>query len=51
MKQSRSATETIFLVVVTAVYVFLMAPIVLIVVLSLNSGEFLLFPIEGLSLR
>ena len=38
-------------VVVGAIYVFLMAPIVLIVVLSLNSGEFLAFPIEGLSLR
>lgn len=38
-------------VFVCAVYVFLMAPIVLIVVLSLNSGEFLLFPIEGVSLR
>ena len=36
---------------VIAIYVFLMAPIVLIVVLSLNSGEFLLFPIEGVSLR
>lgn len=36
---------------VGAVYVFLMAPIVLIVVLSLNSGEFLMFPIEGFSLR
>lgn len=51
MKQSRSATETVFLLIVSAVYIFLMAPIVLIVVLSLNSGEFLLFPIEGLSLR
>lgn len=37
--------------IVCAVYIFLMAPIVLIVVLSLNSGEFLLFPIEGVSLR
>lgn len=37
--------------VVAAVYVFLMAPIVLIVVLSLNSGEFLVFPIDGVSLR
>ncbi len=36
---------------VIAVYVFLMAPIVLIVILSLNSGEFLLFPIDGVSFR
>lgn len=51
MKQSRSPAETFFLVIVTAIYIFLMAPIVLIVVMSLNSGEFLLFPIEGLSFR
>jgi putative spermidine/putrescine transport system permease protein len=38
-------------VFVIAVYVFLMAPIVLIVILSLNSGEFLVFPIDGISLR
>lgn len=36
---------------VVAVYVFLMAPIVLIVIMSLNSGEFLLFPIEGVSIK
>jgi putative spermidine/putrescine transport system permease protein len=51
MIRSRNLAGTLFLVFVTAVYVFLMAPIVLIVILSLNSGEFLLFPIEGLSLR
>jgi putative spermidine/putrescine transport system permease protein len=34
-----------------AVYVFLLTPILLIVLLSLNAGEFLAFPPEGLSLR
>lgn len=33
------------------VYVFLLAPIVLIVLMSLNAGEFLAFPPQGLSLR
>lgn len=42
---------TLMFVFVVAVYLFLMAPIVLIVVMSLNSGEFLLFPIDGVSLR
>jgi putative spermidine/putrescine transport system permease protein len=51
MIRSRNLAGTLFLVFVTAVYVFLMAPIVLIVLLSLNSGEFMLFPIEGFSLR
>ncbi|MCW5770931.1 MAG: ABC transporter permease [Rhodospirillaceae bacterium] len=36
---------------VAAVYVFLLAPILLIVLLSLNAGEFLAFPPQGLSLR
>jgi putative spermidine/putrescine transport system permease protein len=47
----RSVSEILFLGVVTLIYIFLMAPIVLIVVLSLNSGEFLLFPIDGISFR
>jgi len=34
-----------------AVYAFLLAPIVLVVVLSLNAGELLAFPPQGLSLR
>lgn len=36
---------------VAAVYVFLLAPILLIVLLSLNAGEFLAFPPQGISLR
>lgn len=51
MSRPRGASGTLLLCFVTAVYIFLMAPILLIVVLSLNSGEFLLFPIEGVSLR
>jgi len=38
-------------VFVACVYIFLLAPIVLIVLLSLNAGEFLAFPPQGLSLR
>jgi putative spermidine/putrescine transport system permease protein len=34
-----------------AVYAFLLAPIVLVVVLSLNAGELLAFPPQGVSLR
>ncbi len=45
------ATDRILNLFITVVYVFLMAPIVLIVVLSLNAGEFLAFPPQGLSLR
>lgn len=51
MNRPRNASGTVLLCFVTAIYIFLMAPILLIVVLSLNSGEFLLFPIEGVSLR
>jgi putative spermidine/putrescine transport system permease protein len=40
-----------FTVLVSAIYVFLMFPIVLVMLLSFNSGEFLAFPLEGFSLR
>ena len=36
---------------IIGVYVFLLAPILLIVLLSLNAGEFLAFPPQGISLR
>ena len=36
---------------ILAVYVFLMLPIVMIVLMSLNAGEILAFPPQGLSLR
>ncbi|MFZ3118720.1 MAG: ABC transporter permease [Variovorax sp.] len=36
---------------VGAVYVFLLLPIVIIVLMSLNAGEFLTFPPQGISLR
>jgi len=36
---------------IVGVYVFLLAPILLIVLLSLNAGEFLAFPPQGISLR
>jgi len=38
-------------VLIGAVYVFLLTPIVLIVLMSLNAGEFLTFPPQGLSFR
>lgn len=38
-------------VFIAGVYVFLLAPILLIVLMSLNAGEFLAFPPQGLSLR
>lgn len=38
-------------VLIGAVYVFLLTPIVLIVFMSLNAGEFLTFPPQGLSFR
>lgn len=43
--------DRMFLVLVAAIYIFLMFPIVLVVLLSFNSGEFLAFPLEGFSLR
>lgn len=52
MKAARSTlADRLFLVLVAAIYVFLISPIVLVVLLSFNSGEFLAFPLEGFSLR
>jgi putative spermidine/putrescine transport system permease protein len=36
---------------VSAVYVFLIAPIVIVVLAALNAGDYLAFPPQGLSLR
>lgn len=47
----RNLPAHLLLAFVVAVYIFLMAPILLIVVMSLNAGEFLIFPIDGISLR
>ncbi len=47
----RNLPAQLLLAFVVAVYIFLMAPILLIVVMSLNAGEFLIFPIDGISLR
>jgi putative spermidine/putrescine transport system permease protein len=38
-------------VVVTAVYLFLIAPIVIVVLAALNAGDYLAFPPQGISLR
>ena len=38
-------------VVVTVLYLFLLAPIVIVVIAAFNSGEYLRFPPEGFSLR
>ena len=47
----RNLPARLLLAFVVAVYIFLMAPILLIVVMSFNAGEFLIFPIDGISLR
>ncbi len=47
----RNLPAQLLLAFVVAVYIFLMAPILLIVVMSLNAGEFLIFPIDGISFR
>src|SRR4029077_20202074 len=40
-----------FTALVVLLYVFLLAPIVIVVIASLNAGRFLVFPPEGLSLQ
>ncbi|WP_052383784.1 ABC transporter permease [Pseudacidovorax intermedius] len=45
------AMDTLLRVFIGAVYAFLLLPIVVIVLMSLNAGEFLTFPPQGLSLR
>lgn len=47
----KTVWDRLFAALVTAIYIFLMFPIVLVVLLSFNSGEFLAFPLEGFSLR
>ena len=47
----KTVWDRLFVALVTAIYIFLMFPIVLVVLLSFNSGEFLAFPLEGFSLR
>ena len=47
----KTVWDRLFIALVTAIYIFLMFPIVLVVLLSFNSGEFLAFPLEGFSLR
>jgi len=52
MAASRSGARRIaFNLLVTLTYVFLMLPIVFVVIASLNSGSYLKFPPDGLSLR
>jgi len=50
MRRRRLACAA-FLALITLLYVFLIAPIVIVVVASLNAGRFLVFPPEGLSLQ
>lgn len=47
----KTVLDRAFTALVAAIYIFLMFPIVLVVLLSFNSGEFLAFPLEGFSLR
>jgi putative spermidine/putrescine transport system permease protein len=46
-----SAGRAVFLGVIALVYAFLMLPIVIVVLASVNSGEYLKFPPDGFSLR
>lgn len=48
---ARGAARVAFLALIVALYVFLLAPIVIVILASLNSGRFLVFPPEGLSLQ
>jgi putative spermidine/putrescine transport system permease protein len=50
-KRPRQAGRRLFLVVVALAYVFLMLPIVVVLLASFNSGAYLKFPPDGLSLR
>ncbi len=43
--------RVVYLGFITLVYVFLLMPLVIVVLASFNSGEFLTFPPEGFSLR
>jgi putative spermidine/putrescine transport system permease protein len=47
----KTGWDWVFTAIVTLIYAYLMFPIVLVVILSLNSGEFLALPLRGLSLR
>src|SRR6266545_4709356 len=47
----RRLARVAFLALIALLYVFLIAPIVIVVVASLNAGRFLVFPPEGLSLQ
>jgi putative spermidine/putrescine transport system permease protein len=49
--RGRRGARVAFLALIVALYVFLLAPIVIVVLASLNSGRFLVFPPEGLSLQ
>lgn len=43
--------DRLFSLLVALIYIFLMFPIVLVVMMSFNAGEFLAFPLQGISLR
>ena len=47
----RKLGRAVYLGFVTLVYIFLLTPLVIVVLASFNSGEFLTFPPEGFSLR
>ena len=47
----RKAGHVLYLAVVVIVYVHLLSPLVIVVLASVNAGEFLAFPPEGFSLR
>ncbi len=51
MTMRKTLWDHVFTVIVTLIYIFLMAPILLVVLLSFSGGEFLALPMQGVSLR
>jgi putative spermidine/putrescine transport system permease protein len=47
----KTGWDLVFAALLTLIYAYLMFPIILVVVLSLNSGEFLALPLKGFSFR
>ncbi len=51
MTMRKTLWDHVFTLIVTLIYIFLMAPILLVVLLSFSGGEFLALPMQGVSLR
>ena len=51
MNLKSKTVHVLYLCIVTLVYIFLLTPLVIVVLASFNSGEFLTFPPQGFSLK